>query len=226
MLRFRTLTLLLLMLASAIAVAACGGDDDDDGPTAERTATAGSGSATTSAAGTPAPSDLEALIATEVPGYTRSDARIIPAGATVFPEGNIGSMITGAIVLQYQELEIPNLVFTAGFVIGILVSFVGAYVTVIDRKLNGYILELTLQAVRKGRFSKITWLDMLSILIYFLLMSLLAFIALTLAGWAMPWLQSALGVFESNLRLVKPAVWGLGIALTLPMIYRALWPGR
>ncbi|MCB0290134.1 MAG: PTS sugar transporter subunit IIC [Calditrichaeota bacterium] len=151
---------------------------------------------------------------------------IIPAGATVFPEGNIGSMITGAIVLQYQELEIPNLVFTAGFVIGILVSFVGAYVTVIDRKLNGYILELTLQAVRKGRFSKITWLDMLSILIYFLLMSLLAFIALTLAGWAMPWLQSALGVFESNLRLVKPAVWGLGIALTLPMIYRALWPGR
>ena len=151
---------------------------------------------------------------------------IIPAGATVFPEGNIGSMITGAIVLQYQELEIPNLVFTAGFVIGILVSFVGAYVTVIDRKLNGYILELTLQAVRKGRFSKITWLDMLSILIYFLLMSLLAFIALTLAGWAMPWLQSALGVFESNLRLVKPAVWGLGIALTLPMIYRALRPGR
>ena len=151
---------------------------------------------------------------------------IIPAGATVFPEGNIGSMITGAIVLQYQELEIPNLVFTAGFVIGILVSFVGAYVTVIDRKFNGYILELTLQAVRKGRFSKITWLDMLSILIYFLLMSLLAFIALTLAGWAMPWLQSALGVFESNLRLVKPAVWGLGIALTLPMIYRALWPGR
>ena len=151
---------------------------------------------------------------------------IIPAGATVFPEGNIGSMITGAIVLQYQELEIPNLVFTAGFVIGILVSFVGAYVTVIDRKLNGYILELTLQAVHKGRFSKISWLDMLSILIYFLLMSLLAFIALTLAGWAMPWLQSALGVFESNLRLVKPAVWGLGIALTLPMIYRALWPGR
>ncbi|MCB9089972.1 MAG: PTS sugar transporter subunit IIC [Calditrichae bacterium] len=118
---------------------------------------------------------------------------IIPAGATVFPEGNIGSMITGAIVLQYQELEIPNLVFTAGFVIGILVSFVGAYVTVIDRKLNGYILELTLQAVHKGRFSKISWLDMLSILIYFLLMSLLAFIALTLAGWAMPWLQSALG---------------------------------
>lgn len=151
---------------------------------------------------------------------------IIPAGATVFPEGNIGSMITGAIVLQYQELEIPNLVFTAGFVIGILVSFVGAYVTVIDRKLNGYILELTLQAVHKGRFSKISWLDMLSILIYFLLMSLLAFIALTLAGWAMPWLQSALGVFESNLRLVKPAVWGLGIALTLPMIYRALRPGR
>ena len=151
---------------------------------------------------------------------------IIPAGATVFPEGNIGSMITGAIVLQYQELEIPNLVFTAGFVIGILVSFVGAYVTVIDRKLNGYILELTLQAVHKGRFSKISWLDMLSILIYFLLMSLLAFIALTLAGWAMPWLQDSLGAFEKNLHLVKPAVWGMGIALTLPMIYRALRPGR
>lgn len=151
---------------------------------------------------------------------------IIPAGATIFPEGNIGSMVTGAIVLQYQPLEIPNLVFSTGFAVGILVSYVGAYVTVIDRKFNGYILELTLRAVRKGRFSKITWLDMLSILIYFLLMSLLAFAALTLAGWAMPWLHDSLGGLEANLRLVKPSVWGLGIALTLPMIYRALWPGR
>lgn len=151
---------------------------------------------------------------------------IIPAGATIFPEGNIGSMVTGAIVLQYQPLEIPNLVFSAGFASGILVSYVGAYVTVIDRKFNGIILELTLQAVHKGRFSKLTWLDLLSILIYFLLMSLLAFIALTLTGWVMPWLHDSLGAFESNLRLVKPAVWGLGIALTLPMIYRALRPGR
>lgn len=118
---------------------------------------------------------------------------IIPAGATIFPEGNIGSMVTGAIMLQYQPLEIPNLVFSTGFAVGILVSYVGAYVTVIDRKFNGYILELTLRAVRKGRFSKITWLDMLSILIYFLLMSLLAFAALTLAGWAMPWLHDSLG---------------------------------
>ncbi|MGD9933201.1 MAG: hypothetical protein AB7T37_05730 [Dehalococcoidia bacterium] len=87
MLRFRALPFALVVFGAAFAVAACGGDDDD-GPAAERTVTAATGSTTTAAAGTPAAADLEALIATEVPGFTRSDARIIPAGATVTYKSN------------------------------------------------------------------------------------------------------------------------------------------
>lgn len=80
--RFRAVPLLLFVFAAAFAVVACGGDDDDGGGDNAGTATAG---ATTAAASseTATAAELEALIATEVPGYTRSDARIIPAGATV-----------------------------------------------------------------------------------------------------------------------------------------------
>lgn len=88
MLRFRTLPFaLLLVFAATFALAACGGDDDDE-PTAERTATAGAGSTATAPAGTPAAANLEALIATEVPGFTRSDARTTPSGATVTYRSN------------------------------------------------------------------------------------------------------------------------------------------
>lgn len=146
---------------------------------------------------------------------------IVPAGATVFPEGNIGSMITCAIVLDYYHLEIPNLVFATAFAGGIITSYIGAYVTVADRKINGRILGLTLAAARKARFNQITLLNLLSIIIYFILMSLLAYFALFVGDQVIEALQTYLPAsLDKRFSLLKPAVWGLGIALIVPILYR------
>lgn len=147
----------------------------------------------------------------------------LPVGAAVFLEGNIASMVTCAIAIQFEELNLPNLVFTAAFVIGMVVSYLGAQLTVLDRKLNGLILKLTLEAAQKASLKQIALLDFTSVLIYFLMMSTLAYLALWGAGQVIPLLVENLpSQAEQKLGLVKPAVWGLGISLTLPMIFRIL----
>ena len=65
-------------------------------------------------------------------------------------------MVTCAIALKYDHLGIPNLVFTSAFIIGIIVSYLGDRLTIIDRKLNGKILDLILKAAKEANLSKIT----------------------------------------------------------------------
>ncbi|NIW79768.1 MAG: hypothetical protein GWN16_10025, partial [Calditrichae bacterium] len=140
---------------------------------------------------------------------------IVPAGASVFPEGNVASMVTCAIVLYFDSIGVPNLVFTIAFVIGIGVSYIGAWLTVLDRKLNSNILDLTLSAAAKGSFKKFLLLDFVGILIYFLIMSTLALIALEAAGILIPFLNDTpLSTWEQELSFVKPAIWGIGISFT------------
>lgn len=147
---------------------------------------------------------------------------MIPTGAAKFPEGNIASMITCVIAIEYQTLEMPNLVFAGSFLFGILFSFLGAQLTTVDRKLNGQIVDWMLEAAQNASIRKITLLDALSILIYFLLMSFLAFVALSCAGFLMPLLSEFPAGIDDKFFAVKPIVWGIGIAFTIPMLYQAV----
>ncbi len=147
---------------------------------------------------------------------------IIPAGGAIFPEGNIASMITCVVIIQYHHLGMPNAVFAVAFVLGIAISYLGAQLTVIDRKLNVYILDWMVEAAQAAQLRKIALLDLLSILVYLLLMTLLAYFALELAAWFMPLLKLIPQSWEARLIIVKPVVWGIGIALTIPMIFDAI----
>lgn len=148
---------------------------------------------------------------------------VLPVGAAVFLEGNIASMVTCAIAIQFEALNLPNLVFTAAFIIGMAVSYLGARLTVLDRKVNGLILKLTLEAAQKASLKQIALLDFASVLIYFLMMSGLAYAALWGAEQVVPFLKENLpSSAEQKLEFVKPAAWGLGISLTLPMVYRSI----
>lgn len=146
---------------------------------------------------------------------------ILPVGASVFPEGNIASMVTCVIAVKFEALGVPNLVFTIAVIVGLAVSYLGARLTVLDRRLNNYILNWTLKAAEEASFKKITLLDFISILIYFLLMSALAYLSILCAEWLIPFLQNVFpAATERKLAFVKPAVWGIGIALTVSMIYQ------
>ena len=148
---------------------------------------------------------------------------IPPVGATVLPEGNVGSMVACVLVIRFGEPGCENLVFTVAVLIALLTSYVGAMVTMLDRKINGHILEMTTAAARAVDFRQLMLLDLLSIFVYFVLMSLLAFSALTLSDLALPLLiKLAPASLELKLVIARPIIWGIGIGLTLPMVYRAI----
>lgn len=146
---------------------------------------------------------------------------VVPVGAVIFLEGNIASMVVCAIVVKLNSLGTPNLVFTIAFIIGLIVSYAGARITVIDRKFNGFILNKTLEAAEEVNFKKITLFDFFSILFYFLLMSMLAYISLVFSEWLIPFLHNLFPPeADKKLVFVKPAVWGVGISMTATMIYK------
>lgn len=148
---------------------------------------------------------------------------IVPAGAAVFPEGNTASMVTCASVLLLQGMGYPNLVLTVAFAVGIGVSYLGAWLTVKDRKFNDRILQLTLKAAEHASFKRIILLDLSSILLYFVFMSFLAFLGIVVTELIVLYSSELHPVaLEKALVFVKPTIWGIGLFLTGQLFYSAL----
>lgn len=150
---------------------------------------------------------------------------MLPVGAASFPEGNIASMLVCAIVIRFADMDMPNTVFAVAFVYGMIVSYVGAQLTTLDRRLNTRILKWAQQAAEQADLRKLTLLDMLSIAFYLIIMVFLSFIMLWLADVIFPLLTSLPPGWETRLQFVKPVVWGIGIALTAALIIRKK-PGK
>ncbi|NOX36284.1 MAG: PTS sugar transporter subunit IIC [Calditrichaeota bacterium] len=148
---------------------------------------------------------------------------IIPVGAISFPEGNIASMIVAAIVIYFDHLGYPNIIFTLAILMGILASYVGDRLTVLDRKFNGYLLEVALSAAEAANLRKIVLVDFLSIAFYFFLMFGFTFVMLNVADFC---IQALMPVFndmlDQKLQFVKPAVFGIGFAFTGKLFYQIL----
>ena len=147
----------------------------------------------------------------------------IPAGATSFPEGNLASMIVCAVMIYFEKLPEQNILLTLTFLFGILVSYLGASVTELDRRINGKLLNLINREADEGKVHQITILEGGSILIYFLLMSALAYVSLNVAAWAIAGLQGMMAAdLDAKLVIIKPVILGLGFGLTWPMFFKAL----
>lgn len=77
----KKLLLGLLVAVSPLALVACGGGDDDDAGGGNGGEANSSPTSAAAAKGTPATEDLERLSTVEVPGFTRSDSRVVASAA-------------------------------------------------------------------------------------------------------------------------------------------------
>lgn len=145
---------------------------------------------------------------------------IMPVGASAFPEGNVGSMLTCAVVILTKSPEHENLIFTVAFAAGIIISAVASHLTVMDRKVNDHILDLTLKAADEMNFKRIMQLDLAGGFLYALIIFVLVLISLAVTKLLLAVLIPALPAqTEQLLVFVKPAVWAIGIGLTLHLIW-------
>jgi mannose/fructose/N-acetylgalactosamine-specific phosphotransferase system component IIC len=148
---------------------------------------------------------------------------VIPAGAAIFPEGNIASMVTCAIALTFADSSFPNTIFTFAVIFGIIVSYLGAWMTVWDRKLNGMILKYVSKAANKVHTREMAFLEMMSILFYYILMTAFAFVSLLAADMVISKLQVYFNILlENKFSIVKPTLLGIGLMLTGFLAYRAV----
>ncbi|MFZ0388982.1 MAG: PTS sugar transporter subunit IIC [Calditrichia bacterium] len=142
----------------------------------------------------------------------------IPAGATIVPEGNMASMLGTSLIILNSDNNFPNTTLTLVFIESILISYLGALLTVIYRKFNGKILTVTLEQVAKARFRILPYLGGVSVFIYFLMFF---FLSLTVLHFSQHLLPGAIALtaalFEPSLVVAKPAILGIGIGIVISL---------
>ncbi len=146
----------------------------------------------------------------------------IPAGATFVPEGNIASMIATALVLLNKELAFPHTTLTLAFLEGILISYFGAVLTVLYRKANGKMLQITIAQIRKRHFRWIIFSEVASMVLYGLIFFGFTWMVLQINQQFLPHLIQIIGgMFEKQFVVARPAILGIGVAFVLPLLKEA-----
>jgi mannose/fructose/N-acetylgalactosamine-specific phosphotransferase system component IIC len=147
----------------------------------------------------------------------------IPAGATVFPEGNVASMIATSLVLLNRKLGLPNTTLALIFLEGIFISYLGARMTVLYRKANGEIFKAVQNQVESNHFRAMLLLEAASILIYFILIFVFSYLIIYGNHFFLPQAISAVGAFfEEEFIIIKPVILGIGIAVVFPLLRDAI----
>lgn len=144
---------------------------------------------------------------------------LLPVGSVIFPEGNVASMVICTIAVSFSDLPYPNLIFTFAVLIGILVSFGGAWLTVLDRKINEMFLKLALKSAQRVNIRQIKLIEFQSIFIYFVLMTLLAFLSLLSSDFALNFIEDLFSEsLEQKFVMIKPVILGTGVMFTFVLI--------
>jgi mannose/fructose/N-acetylgalactosamine-specific phosphotransferase system component IIC len=144
----------------------------------------------------------------------------IPAGAYIVPEGNIASMIATTLILLYRDIDFPNTLLTVVFFEVILVSYLGAIITYIYRKINGKILDFMLKFLNKINFKFVIILEGGSIFIYFVIIFFMTLAVILINQNFLPDIVQFIGkLFEKQLVVIKPLIMGIGLGLVFPIFF-------
>jgi mannose/fructose/N-acetylgalactosamine-specific phosphotransferase system component IIC len=146
----------------------------------------------------------------------------IPAGAYIVPEGNIATMIATVIVLMSQDIGFPNSALVLAFFELIIVSYLGAVLTLFYRKINGKIFNLMIKEIQQVHFLVLLLLDIGSMVIYLLSVFIFTFVILKVSLQFLPYIIPVVGnLFENQLIVVKPVILGIGLASFYPVLREA-----
>jgi mannose/fructose/N-acetylgalactosamine-specific phosphotransferase system component IIC len=146
----------------------------------------------------------------------------IPAGAYIVPEGNIATMIATVIVLMSQDIGFPNSALVLAFFELIIVSYLGAVLTLFYRKINGKIFNLMIKEIQQVHFLVLLLLDIGSMVIYLLSVFIFTFVILKVSLQFLPYVIPVVGnLFENQLIVVKPVILGIGLASFYPVLREA-----
>jgi len=140
----------------------------------------------------------------------------LPVGGAKIPEGNVASIVTTTLVMRYApDFNHFNLVFVVGIFYGLLISYIGAEFVVLHRRTNSTIFHHIYSAVQSGHSGVLGLTVFSAILLHFILMFGLIFVALSLADIFVPLLERVPGTWERFFNYGMAAVLGIGCGLIM-----------
>jgi len=140
----------------------------------------------------------------------------LPVGGVKIPEANVASIVTSTLILRFAPDGIYfNLVFVAGILYGILISYIGSEFVVVHRRLNSTIFNRVYSAVQNGHSSAVGFMVFSAILLHFLLMFALIFAALSLSDLYIPLLKRIPASWYKFFDHGMAVVLGIGCGLIL-----------
>ncbi|GAB4332814.1 MAG: hypothetical protein Kow0037_10670 [Calditrichia bacterium] len=146
----------------------------------------------------------------------------IPAGATSVPEGNLATMWATALVILLKELNFPHTTLTMVVLLAIGFSYLGAKVTIAYRKMNGYFLDWSLKQLEQMKRPHLGLVELTSILFYLVIIFMVTWITLYAALQLLYQVVPAIGAtFETKLVVIRPVLFGIGLATVMPMLWSA-----
>lgn len=146
----------------------------------------------------------------------------IPAGATSVPEGNLATMWATALVILLKDLNFPNTTLSMTVLLAIAFSYLGAQVTIGYRKINGYFLDWSLKRLEKMQRPRLGLIEFSSIIFYLGIVFLVTWVSLYAAIQLLQLAVPPVGnLYENKLVVIRPVLFGLGLATVLPMLTSA-----
>jgi PTS system mannose-specific IIC component len=142
----------------------------------------------------------------------------IPIGAAIIPEGNVAAIIVTGLVVRYdQRYDYFNTLLICAILFGILVSYVGGELVVFSRKSNQYFLKKTMDSARKGNLAMLTVVNYLALVLHYLLMVILIYLAMLIGDIFFIFVTKIPAVWDDYFRYAVMALIGIGCGLMLSM---------
>ena len=142
----------------------------------------------------------------------------IPVGGAVVPEGNVAAIVTGAMVLRYHmDHTYLNLVLVAAILYGLAISYIGGQLVVAYRKINVRLLNTVYQEIERGHISVLNFIPFVSILIHYIMMSILIITMLYLGDIIFPYLNKLPLTWDIYCRYGVIGILGIGAGMVLTL---------
>ncbi|HID38787.1 MAG TPA: hypothetical protein EYP36_04640 [Calditrichaeota bacterium] len=147
----------------------------------------------------------------------------LPVGATLIPAGNYASIVSAAVAVELNKYfpEKHYLIVLSIVIYALILSYLGAKMTKVNRNWNTYFFNKAVQHVESGNTRAITLINYQALGIHFLIAFLLVLSGVIFGNLLIGFITSELSLaWNEKARFIEVALLGTGAGLTLSLFKR------
>ena len=147
----------------------------------------------------------------------------LPVGATLVPAGNYAAIVSAAVAVELNKYfpEKHYLIILTIVIYAMMLSYLGAKMTKLNRNWNTYFFNKAVQHVESGNTRAITLINYQALVIHFLIAFILVISGIVIGNSVIGLIAGELGtVWNEKARFIEVALLGTGAGLTLSLFKR------